>query len=217
MAKNAMSLLNRFDVRDQIPTIYCCYYGMIAWRFEHLQVCTGFLRRGVESGLSSGNPTDGIHCAIHVIKGSFFGGENLLSVLKEIDHFLHLIGSYSQAEARNYALNFRETVSTLIDRGITTDIEARSSSPSDTNLEPFFLVHKAIRMYWLGYSERCNHFMEQSLEMIGSSGKYNSYVMKFYHGKDAMRICLFFLRLVLKAHHFLSSLSSLNCYRTQLA
>lgn len=211
-----MSLLDRFDFGDQIPTIYYCFYGMIAWRFEHLQVCTNFLRRGVESGLSSGNPTDGIHCALHVIKGSFFGGENLLSVLKEIDHFLHLLGSYSQAEARNYMLNFRETVATLIDTGNSTDIEARSSPPSNTNLESVFLVHKAIRMYWLGYTDRCNHFIEKSLEMIGSSGKYNSYVMKFYHGKGAVRICLFFIRLVLKAHDFVYSLSSLKFHRTKL-
>ena len=189
-----MSLLDRFDFGDQIPTIYYCFYGMIAWRFEHLQVCTNFLRRGVESGLVTGNPTDGIHCAMHVIKGSFFGGENLLSVLKEIDHFLHLLGSYSQSEARNYLLNFRETVATLIDTGNSTDIEARSSPPSDTNLESIFLVHKAIRMYWLGYTDRCNRFIEKSLEVIGQSGEYMSYLMKFYHCKNTQYTCMMLCR-----------------------
>jgi hypothetical protein len=176
LAKNAMSLLNRFNFGDQIPTAYYLYYGRIAWRFEHLQLCTSFLRRGVESGLSSGNPADGLNCAIHVIKGIFYCGENLLSVLKEIDYFLNLLGSYNHAEARNYMLNFRETVSTLIDRGSATDIEAKASSP--------LLVHNAIRMYWLGYTERCNHFIEKSLKMIGLSGQYYSYYMKFYLGKD---------------------------------
>lgn len=191
-----MSLLNRFDFGDQIPTAYYIYYGRIAWRFEHLQLCTSFLRRGFESGLSSGNPADGFNCAIHVIKGIFYGGENLFSVLKEIDYFLHLLGSYNHVVARNYVLNFRETVSTLIDRGNATDIEAKASSP--------LLVHKAIQMYWLGYTERSNHFIEKSLKMIGSLGQYNSNYMKFYLGKDdkdKMRIFLF-TRCVLKAHHF---------------
>ena len=194
-------MLNRFDFGDQIPTAYYIYYGRIAWRFEHLQLCTSFLRRGVESGLSSGNPADGLNCAIHVIKGIFYGGENLFSVLKEIDYFLHLLGSYNHAEARNYMLNFRETVSTLIDRGNATDIEAKASFSSMS--ESPILVHKAIRMYWLGYTERCNHFIEMSLEMIGQSGQYNSNYMKFYLGKDdkdTMRMFLF-MRCVLKAHH----------------
>ena len=171
-----MSLLDRSNFGDNIAIQYFTYYGRIAWRFEHLQLCTSFLRRGVESGLSSGNPVDGLNCTIHVIKGIFYGGENLFSVLKEIDYFLNLLGSYNHAEARNYMLNFRETVSTLIDRGSATDIEAKASSP--------LLVHNAIRMYWLGYTERCNHFIEKSLNMIGQSGQYNSYYMKFYLGKD---------------------------------
>ncbi|KAL7449037.1 hypothetical protein ACHAWC_001141, partial [Mediolabrus comicus] len=75
-------------------------------------------------------------------------------------------------------LNFRETVSTLIDRGNATDIEAKASFSSMS--ESPILVQKAIRMYWLGYTERCNHFIEKSLEMIGQSGEYMSYLMKFY-------------------------------------
>ena len=187
-----MSLQNRFNFGDQTPTAYYLFYGRIAWRFEHLQLCTSFLRRGVESGLSSGSPEVGFRCAIYVINFSICSGENLFSVLKEIDYFLNLLGYYNHVVARNYVLNFRETVSTLIDRGNATDIDAKASFSS--NVESPVLIQKAIRMYWLGYTERCNHFIEKSLEMIGQSGEYMSYLMKFYQCKNTQYTCMMLCR-----------------------
>ena len=185
-----MSYLDRSNLGDNIAVLYSAYYGRIAWRFEHLQLCIGNLRRGFESGMSSGSPEGGFRCAIYVIVFSICSGEKLLPLLKEIDYFLHLLGSYNHVFARNYMLTFRETVSTLIDRGDVTNIKAKASFSSG---ESAVLVQKAIRMYWLGYTERCNHFIEKSLEMIGQSGEYMSYLMKFYLGKNLQMKLLWLL------------------------
>ena len=204
-----MSLLERFDVGDQIPELYYTYYGRIAWRFESLQSCTDYLRRGFKSGLSVGNPDGGFHCVIHVIKGAFFSGENLISILKEIDYLLHLLESYNNVVVRNYLLNFRETVSTLIDKGSATSIEAKASFFYNGNDlgESAALVQQAIRAYWLGYTERCNHFIEKGLNMIGQSGQHNSYQMKFYYGKET-DVTLETMKNAMIPHHLVSSFTS---------
>ena len=213
-----MSLLDRSNFGDNIAILYFTYYGRIAWRFEHLQLCISNLRRGFESGLSSGSPEGGFRCAIYVIVFSICSGEKLLPLLKEIDYFLHLLGSYNHVVARNYMLNFRETVSNLIDRGNATDIEAKASFSSMS--ESPILVQKAIRMYWLGYTERCNHFIEKSLEMIGQSGEYMSYLMKFYQCKNTQYTCMMLCRneSSLSPCIFLSSFSSITSlhYRSKL-
>ena len=178
MAKNIMSLLDRVDVGDQIPSVYNSFYGTIAWRFEPKQLCTNFLRQGFESGLSSGKSEDGFTCAIQAIKFAIFGGENLMSLLKEIDYYLHQLETYNNALARNFMLNHRETVSTLIDKGSATAIEAKASFP---------FVHQAIRMYWLGWTERCTHFIQKNWKMIEQSGpSYLFCIINFYFGKDQM-------------------------------
>ena len=186
MAKNIMSLLDRVDIGDQIPTVYLSFYGTIAWRFEPIQLCTNFLRQGFESGLSSGKSEDGFHCAIQAIKGAIFGGENLMSLLKEIDYYLHqLETSYNNVLARNFMLNHRETVSTLIDKGSATAIEAKASFPSNHPGESAVIVHQAIRMYWLGWTERCTHFIQKNWKMIEKPGpSYLFCLVNFYYGKS---------------------------------
>ena len=191
MAKNIMSLLDRVDVGDQIPIVYNSFYGTIAWRFEPKQLCTNFLRQGFESGLSSGKSEDGFTCAIQAIKFAIFGGENLMSLLKEIDYYLHqLETSKNNALARNFMLNHRETVSTLIDKGSATAIEAKASFPSNHPGESAVIVHQAVRMYWLGWTLRCNHFIQKNWKMIEQSGPYLSCIINFYYGKDQMPMTL---------------------------
>jgi hypothetical protein len=184
MAKNIMSLLDRVDIGDQIPTVYFSFYGTIAWRFEPIQLCTNFLRQGFESGLTCGKSEDGFYCAVQAIKFGIFGGENLMSLLKEIDYYLHQLETYNNNSlARNFMLNHRETVSTLIDKGSATAIEAKVSFPSNHLGESVVIIHQAIRMYWLGWTERCTHFIQKNWKMIEQSGPYLSCIINFYYGK----------------------------------
>jgi hypothetical protein len=126
IAKNAISLLERFNVPAQIPELYFHFYGRIAWRFEPFQAGIDSLRHGFEAGLSYGNNDMALHCALHVIKYLLFSGANLKSLLKEIDYYFHLLETYKSELARNYMLNFRETVSLLIDNGQATSTTQQS-------------------------------------------------------------------------------------------
>lgn len=182
-----MSLLERFDVGDQIPELYINFYGRIAWRFESLQSCLDNLRRGVESGFSSGNIEMSFFCVIHVIKCTFYTGENLRSVLKEIDHYLKLLAeTHTSKLNENFLLYFRETVSVLIDKGHATGLDKPSSSILSHGSYlggAALLVQQSIRAYWSGYTERCDHFIQKCLPLVGQEGQFNSYLIKFYHGK----------------------------------
>jgi hypothetical protein len=176
-----MSLLERFDVGgDQISGVFMNFYGRIAWHFEPFQVCGDNLRRGFESGLSSGSNRGGFHCAFHVIKTGIISGEKLASLLKEIDYCLHLLKTYKSELIKNALLISRETVSALIDKGHATSIEAKASN--DFKREPLFF-HQAFRAYWQGHGVRCHHFFDKCSQLSGQYVQLNPFLLKFYHGK----------------------------------
>ena len=188
IAKNAMSMLKRFDVADQYPLFYLNYYGRVAWRFESLQVCTDKLRRAFEAALSLGHVDIAFYCSIHVIKNSIFSGASLRSILKEIDYYLHLLKTYKIETARTFLLIFRETVSLLIDNGQATSIEATPcagdlSDPGNKLRESAFF-HKAVQCLWVGHTERCRYYSEKCMPILGPLAQLNTYMSKFYHGKE---------------------------------
>jgi hypothetical protein len=187
IAKNAMSLVERFDVPAQIPELYLNFYGRIAWRFEPFQAGIGNLRHSFEAGLSYGNNDMGMHCGIHVIKYLLFSGANLRSILKEIDYYLRLLETYKSEMARNFLLTWRETVSMLIDNGQATSIQAKAclgdlEDPGNKMREAFF-HHSAIRCFWLGHTERCRYYSEKCLNLFGQGSQPIAYIAKFYIGK----------------------------------
>jgi len=183
IAKNALSLLERFDVGgDQISGVFMNFYGRIAWHYEPFQVCGDNLRRGFESGLSSGSNL-GFHCAFHVIKTAIISGEKLDSLLKEIDYYLHLLKTYKSELMKNALLISRETVSALIDKGEATSIEAKVFNNSSQ--EPVFF-HQAYRAFWSGYTVRCHHYFEKCSQLSGQYVQFNPFVLKFYHGKHQL-------------------------------
>ena len=189
IAKNAMSLLETFDVNDQIPAVFFNFYGRIAWCFEPFQVCLENLRRAFETALSQGSHDMGFFISIHVIKTAIFTGEKLTSLLKEIDYYLHLSETYKNVVARNLMLNFRETVSVLIDNGEATSIEAKPSFGDINNkankMRETMFFHKAIQAFWIGYTDRCRHYGDKCMPILAPLGQFNTYILKFYHGKGA--------------------------------
>ncbi len=187
ISKNAMSLLERFNVPANIPELHYLYYGRVAWRFEPFQAGIDSLRHNCEVGISYGNNDMGMHCAFHVIKYLLFSGANLKSLLKEIDYYFHLLETYKSELARNYMLNFRETVSLLIDNGQATSIEAKAcfgdlEDPRNKLREAFF-HHSAIRCFWSGHSNRCQYYSEKCMNLCGQGGQPTACVTKFYSGK----------------------------------
>jgi hypothetical protein len=182
-------LLEKFDVPDHIPVGFFNFYGWVAWRFEPSQICADKTRRAFEIALSSGGVDTAFYCSFHVLKYALFGGENLKSLLKEIDYYLHLLGTYKNQVARKYLFNFRETVSLLIDNGQATSIGAKPNygdlnDPGNKMREAFF-VHKAFQCFWFGHTERCGYYSEKCMPILGPLEQFNTYMSKFYHGKGA--------------------------------
>ena len=184
-----MSLLDRFDVADQMPAVFICFYGRIAWHFEPFQVCADKTRQAFETALSLGQVDMAIFCSVHVIKYDIFSGANLRSLLKEIDYYLHLFETYKKEVGRNFLLNCRETVSLLIDNGQATSIEAKACfgdiNDLGNKLRESLFFHRAIQCYWVGHTERCRYYTEKCLSIFGSLGQLNTHLSKFYHGKEA--------------------------------
>ena len=173
---------------DQLPVFFFYFYGRIAWRFEAFQVCGDKTRQAFETALSLGHVDFAFYCSIHAIKYAFFSGANLRTLLKEIDSYLHLLDIYKIEVVRNYLLTYRETVSVLIDNGQTTSIEAKScmGDPNDpgNKLRETMFFFKAVQCYWVGHTERCQHFSEKCVPILAPLGQLNTCMSTYYYGKE---------------------------------
>ncbi len=174
----------------QTPEVYLNFYSGIAWRFETFQVCADYLCRGFETGLSTGNNRTGLLCALQATTLSIISGANLKSMLNKIDYYLHLSTTFNITSGRNLLLVFRETVSVLIDKGEATSIEAKPILGDLNNLDNtkrnVYYRHEAVRAFWLGYTERCQHC---SQKIIPAEEDYARLVLikfqvEFYQGKE---------------------------------
>ncbi len=173
-----------------VPELYFNFYGRIAWRFESFQAGIDNLRQGFEAGLSCGHSDMGLHCAVQVIKNTIYSGANLNSIMKEIDYYLHILETYKSEVTRNFLLIFRETVSTLIDNGQATSIDATPCvgdlDDQKNKLRDSVLHHSANRCFWLGHSERCWYYSEKCTTCMNSfdqGGHITAYMTKFFFGK----------------------------------
>ena len=219
IAKNALSLQERFDVAAQVPELYNNFYGRFAWRFEPFQVCVNNLRRGFEIGFSSGNNDMGLQCAFQLIKTNIFSGSNLKSLLNEIDYYLHFFKTFQITRGINVLVIFRETVSVLIDKGQATSIEEKTAfedlNDPGNRLRGVLYFHQAIQAYWSGYTERCQYYIGKYLSVIGQDVRLSTFQMEFYHGKEAEDAVMVMILLLLHSSQLVSFLNLQWC-RAQL-
>ena len=195
IAKNSLSLRERFDVAAQIPDIYNHYYGRIAWRFEPFQASLIHLRQGFEAGLSFGHAEMGFHCLVHLIKLAIVSGINLKSILKDIDYYLQLLKTYKSATS-TYILYFRETVSLYIDKGEATSKREKAfvedlNEGNKSMREDVLFYHKAIRAFWSGYTDQCQYYSEKFMSLSLDEVRLNKHQVEFYHGKGSDQVIVF--------------------------
>ena len=191
-----MSLAERFNLSHQLAELRVNFY-MGAGSLEHFHSCAEGLRGGFRSGLSYGNANMAFYCALLAAHFSFISGEkDLTSLMTEIDYYLHLLETYNQYLAKNLLLCIRETVSTLIDKGETTSIEAKASygdlkDPGNKLLETYN-YYQMLRNFWQGYSQRAQFYVEKYVSMERPKVNCDNYIMKFYHGKFSCESVLFY-------------------------
>jgi len=100
--------------------------------------------------------------------------------------------TYRSEATKNNLLIIRETVSSLIDNGQATSIEATACvgdlfDPKNKLREAFF-YYSAIRCFWLGHNGRCRYYGKKCIDLFWQGGQAASYVAKFYLGMNSMSL-----------------------------
>ena len=113
------------------------------------------------------------------------------TLLRETDKYLSLIGHNSNTMSRAYLLTYRQTISTLIDKGVNTGVAIDQAESRDMSEEMYTHrrsvvsnFHQGLQSFWIGYNERCFHFIEKLLEMRQAGGHHRLMAL-FYHGLNA--------------------------------
>ena len=185
IANDAFLLSDKFGSSDKRAEL-CLNYCQGAGHLEYYVSGSNQLRNGFASGLSSGDANTAFFCASGGIHFSVIsGGKDLISLLKEIDYYLHLLKTYKSELAMKIIMCYRETVSTLIDRGERNGIEANLSSDTQPcrKLLEMFYFHAVFKNFWLGYTERCNHFAEKSFALSKHPG---AFTFHFYYALNLL-------------------------------
>lgn len=146
-------------------------------------------------GLSVGeSETFAFYNSIHLIRTALLSGENLQILLKEADYHLEVMTRLHNKISMPYVSAYRETISTLIDKGESTAIDSDQEDSMETNNNALYLQrHKetiyfnsTLTSFWLGYSSRCNHYSTKLLDMQ-LLGRHNRLIVLFYAALNAFR------------------------------
>jgi len=184
IGKLAIALLNQFESSDILARSYFVYYGFVAHYTDPIQSCDDMLEKGFQNGMSNGDTFSAFFCANHHIRLSLIGGANLQSLLRDTDYYLNIVGQHDNTVSKRYFLIFRETISTLINKGSPRKGNGEAESNETLcNIRHSETVnfHKALQSFWLGYAERSHHYVTKLLQISGC-GRHHRYIITFYHG-----------------------------------
>mmetsp|Transcript_4325 Transcript_4325/g.8337 ORF Transcript_4325/g.8337 Transcript_4325/m.8337 type:complete len:384 (-) Transcript_4325:155-1306(-) len=187
IAKLAISLLDRIESSDIIGRAYFIYYGLIAHYAEPIQSCGKWLSKGFEAGLSNGDTFSAFFCANHHIRLSLIGGGNLSTLLRESDYYLSVVEQHGNIVSKRFFMMYRQTIRVLIDKGASNQNDdganelCQGDSFSHKRMAETMNFHKALQSFWLGYAERCHHYVLKLLQ-TNVIGRHHRLIILFYHG-----------------------------------
>jgi len=189
VAKVAISCFKeRFHSAEQLANVYFVYFGMVAFYTEPLQSAAEMLRQGFDMGMSVGCRSSALLNGIQHIKLSLIGGEKLDALLDQVDYYLELADLYEHELGKTYLSTFRGTISLLIDKGESTSSKTNSnnaptgnSTKSSTMSETMYF-HRAVQAFWLGHTERCQHFVGKALRLSFVTERLSNIMITFIHG-----------------------------------
>jgi len=168
------------------------YYSYVAPCTEPLQNCTKHLRKGFEVGMSSGSKI-ALYNSLIFVKLAIFSGENLQALLIEVDYCIEVIERLQHKFVLPYLFEYRDTISTLIDKGRSTKPHAcpLESASGDEDKEGCkreegAFMNRALQAFWLGHSTRCDHYAKKAT-LLQSNHQQNKLVMIFYSAINSFR------------------------------
>ncbi|KAL7546858.1 hypothetical protein ACHAWF_010187 [Thalassiosira exigua] len=190
IGKAAMSCLKQRlpSAEELIAKLYYTYYGLIAFHTEPLQSCADMLRQGFDAGMSIGESETAFLNAIQHTKTSLIAGEKLPTLLERMDYYLDQAETHRNELAKMYITIYRDTISTLIDKGESTSSKSNPTSTTTANSSETLFFHRAIQAFWLGHSERCHHYAGKLLSISSDEGKLRDILIAFFYGLNSFQV-----------------------------
>ena len=136
--------------------------------------------------LTQSNDSIALFNSVHHIRTSLIAGTNLPTLLKKADYYLEIMKRHGNTWGKTIILLYRETISMLIGASSNKYAEVRENAlqfPAE-----IFLYHKAYRAYWIGHSERCQHFSEKLIQGSESGGRQHRRFFMLYYGLNSFKI-----------------------------
>ena len=196
IGKVALSLLKKYDITDEIPRVYLCFYSYVAILTEPFQSCADMLRRGYEIAMPLGITALGFYNWMHMVPRSIFGGTNLSILEREIDGQLKLIRCQSQSMLETYLLIFQETVLRLMGKvekdSVNGEIELEVKNGHNiADYSETLCCHRLMSSYWLGHYDRAKYYAEKwtpNNKSMTSKTKLRCIMTAFYFGLTSSAI-----------------------------
>jgi hypothetical protein len=150
------------------------------------------LRRGFEAALSCGDIGTAYTNSVQHVKTLIMSGESLPSLLEKVNYYLELSTKYQNQTGIVYHTIFRETITTLLDKGGATNSknhqECHPAESSNASIVETLHFHRAIQAYWQGHSERCLFLAEKFHLMSSYRGKLNGIEMTFFSALNSFQL-----------------------------
>lgn len=187
----AMSMLDNFDYSEMKSNVVHVY-SYVHQHCHPIQKVADSARKGFEFGIASGDTVSAFFNAAQQIRLSIIGGARLPDLLCETDKYLSIVGHHSNTVSRLYLWTYRQTISTLIggntgaviDQAESREVTEQVYGHRRTVISNF---HQALQSFWLGYNERCHHYIEKLLEM-SQAGGHHRLLATFYYGLNAFSL-----------------------------
>lgn len=136
-----------------------------------------------------------MYSSVMIMKLSMFSGENLQSLLKEVDYYVEVMNQLNQKRMMPYLLHYRETISTIIDKGHCTGSHSNTiglckgdsaCAVDDQRQEEDMFINRVLQSFWCGHAQRCHHYTKKTSE-LQSVGQYYKLMMSFYSALNSFR------------------------------
>jgi hypothetical protein len=188
IGKAAMScLLQRYKKSALLNHSFLSYYGHVAFHFEPFQLCCKKLQQSLDALMLHGDVFMAGFYMCQYMKLAFPAGEQLPTLLEKVDSFLESAETYKLDIVKPFLANFRCTIVTLMGSG---DLHEQYDLPTKLYTEAKY-VHAAIKAFWQGYTERCQHFIDKFLVLHKSSSSAGNLMVisiSFIHGLTTFQL-----------------------------
>lgn len=132
--------------------------------------------------------------SVFLVRNALLSGENLFCLRNEIDYHLDVMNRFKHTLFQDPLLAFRETISQIIDKGrsITSEENRNAENFAFNSLNhqrnnAFTHFNTVLQSFWLGYSDRCDHFAKRALKMK-LLGSHNWLLVLFYAALNAFQL-----------------------------